>query len=149
VEVSLKIKNEGKGSAEKVRVDLISRDANVIIAAGSVDLGTLKSGSTKKVRFVVTVNKRFSREKVSLTVGLEESRKRFSRQETLEIPVDRAQQDSSEITEISVEGDYTEEEIRIKTIPGFLRVSPAKISVAGKTVGEIELPEKDKLKNQQ
>lgn len=150
IELSLKIQNSGAGVADRVTVALRSNDPNVIIKDGFTKLGSLEPGDTKRINFLIAVNKRLNTDKLDLEVRMTEIRPKLARNQALAVPAVRQGEDVSPLTEFKIIGNYTEPDIQIKSLPTYLTVdlkNPNKIKPRVEDVAEIELPEKDKIRD--
>ena len=76
VEITAVVQNVGFGDAENVRAKVHLKGADVMYSSESdvFDLGVLKSGEVRKIKFAVMLNKRFKLNKLPISVSLHESK---------------------------------------------------------------------------
>ena len=76
VEITAVVQNVGFGDAENVQAKVHLKGADVMYSSESdvFDLGVLKTGEVKKIKFAVMLNKRFKLNKLPISVSLHESK---------------------------------------------------------------------------
>ena len=91
VEVRLPLENRGAGATRgtRVRIRSSSPDAQ-IISTDTFVLGTLNPGERRHIQFAVAVSRKYTgTQGLGFTVSVSDERRRFSREETLTLPVNR------------------------------------------------------------
>jgi len=89
VEVTTIIQNKGIGTAYDVSVTVTPTDPNVIYQSPKpvLSLGDIPAGEWRKLQYPIFVNTRFRGDTARLILDIAEQRQRFSRKDTVRIPL--------------------------------------------------------------
>lgn len=115
-EITVILRNEGKGGARKVSARLVSRELNVTAGTIEGDLGDVPAGKWRKAVFSVIANRRYKgKDKLPLTLEISEERKKFAFTAALEIGVGKAEGPGEQLVRLT--GREKEGDVQLAPLP--------------------------------
>ena len=115
-EITLILRNEGKGGAREVTAKLMSQEANVTAGTIEGDLGDVPAGKWAKAVFTVMANRRYNgKDKLPLTVDVSEARKKFAFSAPLTIGVGVGERPGEHVVRLT--GIEKGEDVELSPLP--------------------------------